>query len=164
MAILVGVCALVVSVFQMQSERKQQYASVWPSLSIMTRTQLEDDSTKNEMMLMVSNKGVGPAIVENVELWYKNHPCKDESELSEKITGEHWQRAGAISQIWQGRVIASNEEFDWIKVSGYELTGKFQTALKAGDIRATIRFASVYGERWEVNFNQGKRLVVKLGD
>ncbi len=55
MAILVGVCALVVSVFQVQSERKQQYASVWPSLSIMTRTQLEDDSTKNEMMLMVSN-------------------------------------------------------------------------------------------------------------
>ena len=99
-----------------------------------------------------------------MELWYKNQPCKDEAELSEKITGKHWQKSGAISQIWQGRVIASNEEFDWIKVSGYELTGRFQTVLKAGDIRAKIRFASVYGERWEVNFNQGKRLVVKLDD
>ena len=162
MATVVSACALVVSVFQVQSERKQQYASVWPSLSITVNTQLEDDSTKNTIAFVVSNKGVGPAIVEDVQLWYKGQLCKDESDFSEKIVGNARPENGAINQIWKDKVIAANEEFEWIKVGGHQLVGKFQKAIQAGDIQARIQYASVYEERWEVNYNRGKRLIERL--
>lgn len=164
MATIVSVCALAVSVFQVQSERKQQYASVWPSLSISIITRLEDDSTKNTIAFVVSNKGVGPAIVEEVQLWYKGQLCKDESDFSEKVVGNARPANGAINQIWKDKVISANEEFEWIKVGGYPLVNKLQKALETGEIQASIRYASVYEERWEVNYNRGKRLIEKLDD
>jgi len=162
MATIVSVCALVVSVFQVQSERKQQYASVWPNLSISIITRLEDDSTKNTMAFVVSNKGVGPAIVEEVRIWYKGQLCKDESDFSEKVVGDARPANGAINQIWKDKVISASEEFEWIKVGGHQSVDKLQKAMEAGDIEASIQYASVYEERWEVNYNRGKRLIEKL--
>ncbi len=164
MATVVSVCALVVSVFQVQSERKQQYASVWPSLSISIITNLKSDSTENTLAVLVSNKGVGPAIVNEIQLWYKEQPCKDEEALIDKVVGSAYEENGAINQIWKEKVIASNEEFEWMKVGGYAATKKFREAIKAGEIQAVIRYSSVYGEKWEVNYNRGKRLVLKIDD
>lgn len=164
MATIVSACALMVSVFQVQSERKQQYASVWPNLSVSVISRLNTDSTQNTLALWVANKGVGPAVVEEVELWYKGQPCKDESDLREKVIGTSDDENGAINQIWAEKVISASEEFEWIRVGGYKATEKFRQAIKSGDIQAMIRYASVYGERWEVNYNRGKRLVIKLDD
>jgi hypothetical protein len=166
MATIVSACALMVSVFQVQSERKQQYASVWPSVSVSIVTRLEDDSTSNQIAFVVANKGVGPAIVEEVELWYNGQLFTNETTFGEKVLGVSsiHQVAGSINQIWEDKVIASNEELEWIRVNGYEPTEKFRKAISEGLIQARIQYKSVYDERWEVNYNRGKRLVIKLDD
>jgi hypothetical protein len=162
LAMFTSVCALFVSVYQVQIERRHQYASVWPNLYIYTVTQTHTDSTQNMSAFVVTNKGIGPAIVEQVQIWYKGKPCKDESDLISQLFARQTNSGGEINQIWQNRVIAANEQFNWIGVTGSTSAAQFQQAFKNGDIRVKIRFASVYEEKWEANFGTDQPVVQKL--
>jgi hypothetical protein len=162
LAMFTSVCALFVSVYQVQIERRHQYASVWPNLYIYTTTHTHTDSEQNMSAFVVTNKGIGPAIVEQVQIWYKGQLCEDESDLVSRLFARQATTGGEINQIWQNRVIAANEQFNWIGVTGSTSTTHFQRAFKNGDIKIKIRFASVYEEKWEANFGTDQPVVQKL--
>ncbi|MDJ1481421.1 hypothetical protein QNI16_13060 [Cytophagaceae bacterium YF14B1] len=164
MATVISICALFTSVYQVRIERKQQYASMWPSLHIYSQTQLLPDSTQNFCGIKIMNKGVGPAIIKKVEIWYRGQICKDEEDLIQRVTADSVNEGEVINQIWEDRVLASNEEIEWIKVGGAINTKQFREALKGRNIHIRLEYASVYEERWEYNFNMGKKSIVKLSD
>ncbi|MDJ1470037.1 hypothetical protein QNI19_00575 [Cytophagaceae bacterium DM2B3-1] len=164
MATVISICALFTSVYQVKIERKQQYASMWPSLHIYSQTQMLPDSAQNFCGIRITNKGVGPAIIKKIEIWYRDQVCEDERDLIQKVTGGNMNEGEAINQIWEDRVLASNEEIEWIKVGGAINTRQFREALKTGYIHVRLEYASVYEERWEYNFNMGKKSIVKLSD
>jgi hypothetical protein len=66
-AIIVSACALVVSVVQTRIMQVQQEKSVWPHVRWYTQCSLKPDST-GDFAIHVTNKGVGPAIIEKVTL------------------------------------------------------------------------------------------------
>ena len=67
-AIFISICALVVSVMQVQIERKQLESSVWPRLNLdISRSRGEPFTYK----LVLNNNGVGPAIITQVDVRYK---------------------------------------------------------------------------------------------
>jgi hypothetical protein len=160
MATVVSLCALSVSFYQVQIERKHQLASVWPSISIFTGTEIKEDSTQNACGIVVNNKGTGPAIVEEVKIWYKGQICRDENRLIKVVLDS--TNAYNLNQIWVGRVIPANESFVWIQATGATNTRKFKETIYRGDVKIKIRFASVYEEKWEANFNADEPKVVKL--
>ena len=164
MATIVSLCALTVSFYQVQIERKHQLASVWPNVSISASLRLDKDSAQNSCGLLVKNRGIGPAVIEEINISYKGQNCTDENKLMEHVFGKTLGLTGdyGIDQLWIGRVIAPNENIIWIKVGGTENTLKFRDAVYSEDVKIKIRYASVYEEKWEANYNTGEPKVVKL--
>lgn len=60
-AVLIGICALVVSVVQVRIMREEQHASVWPRLVLA-----QSYSQGRRFGVVVSNPGIGPAVVKSV--------------------------------------------------------------------------------------------------
>ncbi len=71
-SIFVGFCALAITAVQTYIMREQQYASVWPSVSYGTgnSNSRASDSTAH-FEFFITNRGVGPAIIEDFKIMYK---------------------------------------------------------------------------------------------
>jgi len=82
---VISLCALFLSLMQtriMQQEQKlqQEYyrTSVWPRLQLaMTKGHNPKDGSIARLSLNLSNNGVGPAIITDVKVTYKNKIAKD---------------------------------------------------------------------------------------
>jgi len=99
-ATFVGVCALCVSGYTAYVQREQVRAAVWPILEYET-------SNSPDIHFTVSNKGVGPAIIENVIVRVDGQPVKNWRQVMEKLRG-HMEYRGAESDI-SGHVFSAGE-------------------------------------------------------
>ena len=66
-AVLVGVCALAVSIYQSMLMREQQQVSVWPHIEI-GREYRREAGDKRVFKLVVENTGIGPARLQTMRL------------------------------------------------------------------------------------------------
>lgn len=64
-ATITSICALIVTLYQTKLTREQQLKSVWPYVMIV----LSIDNT-GIGSISVANNGVGPAIIQRIELQY----------------------------------------------------------------------------------------------
>lgn len=81
-AILISLCALVVSFYEVRIMRTQQKSSVWPHV------QIGQSYNAERFALNVVNKGVGPAIIKSVKLMVDGNPNKNLNGLFNKTIGE----------------------------------------------------------------------------
>ena len=61
-AVVIGLCALLISLMQVRMMHEQQHASVWPRLTILP------SYSERGLSVEISNPGLGPAIVRSVEV------------------------------------------------------------------------------------------------
>ena len=76
-AIIISLCALVVSFYEVRIMRTQQKASVWPYVT------MGQQYSANGFAIETANKGIGPAKIESVKVWVKG---KQVTELDEVLT------------------------------------------------------------------------------
>lgn len=81
-AILIGVCALGVSVYEVRLMRTQARAEVWP---IVEASSLYDHDS---YAVSVENKGIGPALIRDVEVTVDGDPMKDWTHFYRALGGE----------------------------------------------------------------------------
>jgi len=74
-AVFVAVCALGVSVVQVQMMRKQQFAEIWPH--ILLDIQMPPDTIR----LTLRNAGVGPGLIKWAQVRVDDHPIASWDEL-----------------------------------------------------------------------------------
>ncbi len=163
-ATTVSVCALVLSFYQANLARQQQYASVWPYLMIST-TNVPPDRKTPQFSIELDNKGVGPASIERYDIAYKGHHFSNESDYVAYLkkegrlvndTTSYFQR----SALWKGRVISAGEQSHWFLMRG-PLARFAESAFS--ETKVTIRFKSIYGETWEYR-SDAEEMVVKVAD
>lgn len=83
-AILISVCALVVSFYEVRIMRTQQKASVWPYVMLSQNYNSKGFSIKS------MNKGIGPAKIESLVLKVDGEPLDSLDQFLNKILGpEH---------------------------------------------------------------------------
>jgi hypothetical protein len=145
-AVLIGVCALFVSIVQTNLQRKQSYAAAWPYLEIDT------DMLDNQFYFRVTNKGVGPAIVKQTQLTYKEKKYDSIVKLAKEIAGKqdtfmphYWDRLDK-------RVIAPQEEIDYLLLTDSADAERFR--LELPNVKLRIAYASVYDQLWVAFENQ----------
>ena len=163
-AMVVGIGSLIVVLYQTQLMRQSQHASALPYLMIALH------SSQDYVGIMVSNDGVGPALIRDVrveqpgrvvegdayDFYTSAHP--DSGRLSvERVVPGRLLPAGASARLlsltgdaparsaFLGEILRS---FDITGVprSWYGLAG----ADHPGSAVLTITYESVYGERWRV--------------
>lgn len=139
-ALIVSVCALVVTIRQTIIAQAQLNGSVWPNLLISNQTPNNEAYT-----LLMTNQGIGPAIIHKIEVVHQGVAYADPLSLTQKnlLSVEY---AG----ITPGRVVKAGEEVRLIvcqqdsvlaKKLGY-LFRRDQTVIK-------LIYSDVYGNCWE---------------
>lgn len=100
MAVMVGACALGVSVYTALLQRKQIEAQAWPYLQMWR--------SNTEYRYAISNRGVGPAQVRDMKVFVDDQEVASWSDAFEKIAGRPLEcgRESFISR----RVLAANED------------------------------------------------------
>jgi hypothetical protein len=149
MAALVSLCALFVSVYQMQLQKNQQYASVWPHLRPYYMTNLNDSTF--EWALHVANYGVGPAIIQEVVYEIDGKPLESFEAFTDSLSIiESPVSEDAIQDlIYPGEFLPAGADIALISIKrDAKLYPAFNTQTKKINLR--IKYASVYSEEWEV--------------
>lgn len=100
-AIIVGIAALIVSWDQSRLMREEIRASVWPALQVDGVV----DSSKQQLTigLRVQNAGVGPALIERINVYHQGTLIKDIEALAEHMP----PGANRSQHTLTGRIIAA---------------------------------------------------------
>ncbi len=137
-ATVTSICALIVAVQQTQIMQEQQRASAWPHLEWLP-------SNVPDFRITVSNKGLGPAIVEDVRIRYNGKDYgADIERLFRQVPGA--DTLNFITSTVKGRVVAPGESIDMLLIRDPD-KGRFFTILN-GQPSIEICYRSVYGEYW----------------
>lgn len=138
--LLIAVCAVVVSVWQVRISQQHNKLSVRPYLDFFSGW-----SGENSWRLSLLNEGVGPAIVKSTELIYKGK------------TYSHWDAVLDAAGIREKRInstnIGTNSPFATDKeVTFVELERDPMNATAYG-ISIIIKYTSIYEEPFELKLD-----------
>lgn len=141
-AVLIGLCALAVSLVQVQIMRDQQHASVWPRL-IVTRSYVQGKSVG----IVAANPGIGPAVIRTVEAKVDGRPVTSWTGALNALVGEKRGWSVQISSI-NGRIIPAGEVVTALQLTDPALADR--VAGEMGRLSVRVCFCSVYDRCWTI--------------
>ncbi len=144
-AVLIGVCALGISLYQAsimreQSRmmREQQRAAVWPNLAV------ENSHAQGSFRLRIENTGIGPAKIGPVRVLFDREPIRTWTEL---ILEVYSGKAVRYMQSQVGNRVLPAGRFETVfSVSEDEIAGSMQAHIERLTIE--ICYCSIYDECW----------------
>ena len=162
-ALLVGVGSLFVVVYQTQLTREAQYASVRPYLYISLM------SNDQGAFVILSNTGIGPALIDEVRVHYKGQPITSDPYDFYVGLKRDVIKVLNVDRVLPGRLIPAGTSIQMLGATSLEtepmliellrhfeiaeVPRKWYTDYGATDTeKAVIEviFSSVYGDRWRI--------------
>jgi hypothetical protein len=164
-AMVVGVGSLFVIVYQTHLMRQSQSAAALPYLMVGIQANGEG------AYLTLSNKGLGPALLERVRIRYEGRTFdEDPHDFFIRMRPDRNIGALSVDRLAVGRLIPAGERLMTLGMDGeergrmlvdllntFELADvprawleKLQVPLKARRAVIDITYASVYGEHWRI--------------
>lgn len=161
----VGVGSLFVIVYQTHLMRQAQSASALPYLMVGIQ------SNNEGAYLTLSNKGLGPALLENVRIHYEGKTFdEDPHDYFVRLRPDRNIGALSVDRLAVGRLVPAGERVMTLGMDGEErgrmlvdLLNTFELAdvprawlvslnvpVKASRAVIDITYSSVYGERWRI--------------
>lgn len=152
-ATITSVCALIIAIYQTKLMREQQLNSVWPYL--ITYSSVDE---KGYSALILSNNGIGPAIIDSMRIEYKNKSYSSPVEVVKEISksqgrGEYGFR-WSYNALRKGSVIPQQQTVQWIGIIGEAENKIFREELE-NNMKVYVYYKSIYNERWYSVFNTG---------
>lgn len=164
-AVFIGACALITSVIQTRVMLKQQSVSVLPIVqwSISINSNSVDSTGTFELHLV--NKGVGPALIEQVSILYQGKQMLEDSLAKLAFnTLLDYPSGQLVSYFWttvEGTVLMAGEDVAMFKTTrprdGFLLAETFAKAYNDKTLDLIICFKDVYGKMWQVR--QEKKII-----
>ncbi|MCB2112407.1 MAG: hypothetical protein KDD85_02530 [Parvularculaceae bacterium] len=168
-AMVVGVSALFVAWDQAQVMRAQQHASVWPLIN--TEFTVDPSPEGLALEMSVSNRGVGPALIESASLLVNGEPVAGRAALLNSIFGDN-QPAGSASLVGsslESNALGAGESVQLFRmtwqaneenVAAFSALGQRYINGEGADIRLEICYCSVFN-RCYVSFEEGRPKTVR---
>lgn len=151
-AILVSFMTFLVLIYQTTIMREQQLLSVYPYLTLFNQ-----GSQTNNYRFVMNNQGIGPAVLDKIEISYKGKVTPYQDIVSFVL--DHSEAISSLnnvlhSNIYPGRLVPAGEIFSIFEVKdSYEesvvLRSEIDRLLKEG-LTWKITYSSVYSEQWEI--------------
>ena len=156
-AVVISVCAFVVSALEVRIMREQQRAAVWPRIDI------GNGFNGKKLDIGVANNGIGPAIIEAVEITVDGEPMKSWHEVLSALIGEPFT-GPTFTSTMHDVVIRPGDGITALSVSSPTPVETFHRELKRLGIRLCYR--NVYGDCWlvSVKFGDGKDYRGKISE
>ncbi|MEO1029030.1 MAG: hypothetical protein AAFX02_08225 [Pseudomonadota bacterium] len=155
-AIIISLTAMLVSLLEVNTSRAQQRAAVWPYMEVVQSYQ------ESGYQLVITNKGVGPALLGDIVLLYENEPVTNLDQLIIDTVGPEkafsYERYRSTDP--SGRVMAPGESntlfgVDWDPVSRELLTDW------NGKVDIQTCYCSINRDCWTVSYINKKTEPVK---
>ncbi|GAB5527432.1 MAG: hypothetical protein Roseis2KO_53040 [Roseivirga sp.] len=147
-AILISVCALVVSFYEVRIMRTQQEASVWPYVL------LGQNYNSEGFAMIAMNKGIGPAKIESLVLKVDGEPLDSLNQLFVETVGAAHKfsyKNFSINGINQ-TVLEPGYDKHLIRLQWMPDTYKFVDQLERVEIE--VIYSSILGECWSMTFER----------
>jgi hypothetical protein len=141
-AVLIGVCALVVSVVQVRIMRQEQHATVWPQLFVSTNY-----SQAASIGILIANAGIGPAMVRSFTAEVDGEEQSSWPGVLNAITGEDRGWNLAMSFV-NGRTIPAGEAITTVFAADAALADRIAQAVSDGRLDLSVCYCSVYERCW----------------
>jgi hypothetical protein len=141
-AVLLGLCALVVSVVQVRMMHEQQHASVWPRLDIMPSYNPADG-----LGIHVTNPGIGPAVIHYVKTSVDGAAAADWSSVFTTLVPDF----SSDEMVWstvRDRIIPPGGGVEALRIRN--ATESTSMLREIGRLELEICYCSVYGRCWSV--------------
>lgn len=139
-AFFVSVTTLGVYLYQARMMREQQHVSVWPFVESYY-------SNVEDYRIAVKNKGVGPAIIRQVEMSLDGKPLADNPALVAAVLGPGAKLDYQNSTL-NGRVLAPGEEVVLFRIPDLKEALPFQAKQHEHRFDLRITYCSIYGDCW----------------
>lgn len=146
-AIIISLTAMLVSLLEVNTSRAQQRAAVWPHMEIVQSFQ------ESGYRLLVTNKGVGPALMGDIVLLYEGEPVTSLDELILNTVGEEnafsYDRYSSTDP--SGRVMAPGETTTLFGVDWDPITRAMLFDWN-GKVDVQTCYCSINQECWSVSY------------
>jgi hypothetical protein len=141
-ATLLSLAALVVSIVQTRISREQQHAAVWPFLKVGS------GRVDDKFVLVLENKGVGPAIVKRVEIGYRGKAFPSLVALmNPELTGFVGPRF--FVALRPGDVVKAGEELELFKIDrDGRKADRLSALVEEPTFLLGVTYADVYDNCW----------------
>ena len=152
-AIVISLMTLLVLVYQTNMIREQQRNSVFPYLMIGN-----EGYGLADYKLVMTNSGIGPAIIEPVEIKYADSLCQMDlpSFMYDYIDGLDTLNNILHSNYYVGMLIPAEEKIPIFQVDNDQNEAiALIRILEKTELELTIIYKSIYGQRWELSTDEG---------
>ncbi len=144
LSLLISLCSVAFTVVQTDIMQSQQKASVWPYLEVHMGIY------QNAFFLEVQNKGVGPAVVRSVVFNYKGNTYNKFDDIAVLIVNDTtFNYTNRLTRPITKYVFSASEKVRVFEASDVRHSSKL--VYNTSEIQIKIRYASIYGDEWEVN-------------
>lgn len=134
-AVLIGLAAVVVSVYTVVLQREQIRAEVWPRLGFYYAG-LDGE-------FRIANKGVGPAIIESVRLTVDGKPARNWVEATALLG---LSDEGQIYSTLSGMVLSPGEHMAYLRPSSPEAFAQIRAEVRRMSL--VVCYCSALGDCW----------------
>ena len=152
-AILLSVGTLTVFIYQTNLIRDQQYAAVFPYLELG----FHNGGTAN-MEYVLSNVGVGPALLEEIEIKEKGELYEGRfSQYLLELTNRNPKDSVyfVYSDIAPGKMVPAGKAISLIATKDLYSARRIVELIEENRVELKISYLSIYGERWEIDADDG---------
>jgi hypothetical protein len=140
-SLFISLLSLSFFVIQTHIMQSQQQASVWPFLKVSPHI------SDKGFHLEVYNNGIGPAIVESVEIEYKNKTYRTFEQVAKQIiTDSTFNYYVYGVSAFEKEVIPAGGKIDIFNTA--EMRFASRLAYGYNDVKINVVYISVYGKKW----------------
>ncbi len=172
-AIVISLATLILIFYQTDLVRKEQKASVFPSLMFGYNTNSQNQITGESIFIM--NQGLGPAFIENFKIVNKGSTYSlNPNEYLSKIDGFDQDEIIYIDKLFEGRIIPADDKIVLLakktdSLSKMRLGEIFDFHFNSNNnvnddnkVFIEIEYKNVYGDKWVIRSD--KAVAVELGE
>jgi hypothetical protein len=143
LAVVIGICTMVVYIYQARVMSKQLHTSVWPYVEVIS------SQGNSGISIGVSNKGAGPAIIKTnrIVLDGKAHKENKLDSVLELITGRKIARNYTTVE---SRVMAAGEHFNFVEINDRSDMLALHSALRMHTLEIEVCYCSIYDDCWKI--------------
>ena len=162
-AVAISFISLFLAVENGRAMQRLVQANSWPFVAVGTNN--GDLDGNYAFALVMQNKGIGPAKVEALEVFYKGKPMADGDALVHAILGPRADLPanGFVSSSVTGGVLSSKEEINFLAANAKSVSAADMKTLSDGARNLHFRFCycSVFDECWLADHSVHGRLPPK---
>ena len=142
-AVFIGVCALVVALYEASLIREHQRAAVWPNV------ELGYSYNQDGLALLIANTGIGPARIRSLVVEVDGQPINHWGEMFERLElpAENY----LVSHVSR-RVLPANAELAMIEIAPSRAIDEIYRRVTSFSILAC--YCSVYDECWQTGLGR----------